>query len=57
MVPLCMYSAFPAEMGEQMTLTSFDDVIIILHMHWGIGYKRKGHKSLEAAVIWVSGTE
>ena len=52
-----MYSAFPTKMGEQTTLTSFDYVIIILLMHWGIGYKRKMHKSLRAAVIWVSGTE
>ena len=35
---------------------SFSDVIIILLMHLGIGYKRKAHKSLRA-VVWVSGTE
>ena len=42
--------------GEQMILTSFGDVIIIVLMHLGIGYKRKACKSLWA-VIWVSGTE
>ena len=52
---LHMHSAFPAEMGEQMILTSFGDVIISQLMHLGI-YKRKAHKSLRA-VIWVSGTE
>ena len=51
-----MHSAFPIEMGEQMILTSFGDVIIALLMHLGIGCKRKACKSLEA-VIWVSGTE
>ena len=35
---------------------SFDDVIIVLLVHLGIGYKRKVHKGLRA-VIWVSGTE
>ena len=55
-IPLCVHSAFPAEMGEQMILMSFGDVIIALLMHLGIGYKRKAHKSL-GAVIWVSGTE
>ena len=39
-----------------MILTSFDDVIIVLLVHLGIGYKRKACKSLRA-VIWVSGTE
>ena len=34
-----MHSAFPAEMGEQMTLTSFSDDIIALLMHLGIGIK------------------
>ena len=38
-------------MGEQTILTSFGDVITILLMHLGIGYKRKMHKSL-GAVIW-----
>ena len=51
-----MHSAFPVEMGEQTILTSFGDVIIVLLMHLGIGYKRKVHKSLRA-VILVSGTE
>ena len=55
-IPLHMHSAFPAEMGEQMILTSFGDVIITLLRHLGIGYKRKVCKSL-GAVIWVSGTE
>ena len=39
-----------------MTLTSVGDVITILLMHLGIGYKRKVCKSL-GTVIWVSGTE
>ena len=52
-----MHSAFPAEIGEQMILMSFDDIIIILLMHPGIGYKRKASKSLGAVVVWVSGTE
>ena len=52
----CICSAFPTEMGEQMILTLFGDVIIILLMHLGIGYKKKACKSL-GAVIWVSGTE
>ena len=56
MIPLCMHSAFPAEMGEQMILTSFGDVIIALLMHLVIGYKRKSCKNL-GAVVWVSGTE
>ena len=43
-------------MGEQMILTSFGDVIIILLMYLGIGYKRKACKSL-GAVVWVSGTK
>ena len=43
-------------MGEQTILTSFGDVITILLMHLGIGYKRKVCKSL-GAVVWVSGTE
>ena len=51
-----MHSAFPTEMGEQTTLTSFGDVITFLLMHLGIGYKRKACNSL-GAVIWVSGTE
>ena len=51
-----MHSAFPTEIGEQMILTSFGDVIIVLLMHLGIGCKRKVHKSL-GAVIWVSATE
>ena len=55
-ISLCMHSAFPAEMGEQMILTSFSDIIIILLLHLGIEYKRKVHKSLRA-VVWVSGTE
>ena len=49
-IPLCMHSAFPTEMGEQMTLMSFGDVIIFLLMHLGIGYKRKAPKSLGAVV-------
>ena len=55
-IPLCMCSAFPAEMGEQMILTSFSDVIIAWLVHLGIGYKRKIPKSLRA-VVCVSGTE
>ena len=55
-IPLCMCSAFPTEMGEQTILTSFGDVIIILFMHLGIGYKRKVCKNL-GAVVWVSETE
>ena len=51
-----MHSAFPTEMGEQMILMSFGDVIIALLVYLGIGYKRKACKSLRA-VIWVSGTE
>ena len=51
-----MHSAFPAEMGEQMILMSFSDVIIAQLMHVGIGYERKVHKSLRA-VVWLSGTE
>ena len=51
-----MHSAFPTEMGEQMTLTSFGDIIIFLLVHLGIGYKRKACKSLRAD-IWVFGTE
>ena len=51
-----MCSAFPTEMGEQMILTSFGDVIITLLVPLGIGYKRKACKSL-GAVVWVSGTE
>ena len=51
-----MHSAVPAEMGEQMILTSFGDVIITLLVHLGIEYKRKVCKGL-GAVIWVSGTE
>ena len=39
-----------------MILTSFGDVITILNMHLGIGYKRKAYQSL-GAVVWVSGTE
>ena len=42
--------------GEQMTLTSFGDVIIFLLVHLGIGYKRKVHNSL-GAVVQVSETE
>ena len=49
-------NAFPAEMGEQMTLMSFGDIIGAWLMHWGKGYKRKVCKSLRA-VIWVFGTE
>ena len=55
-IPLHTCSAFPTEMGEQTILTSVGDVIIVLLMHQGIGYKRKVHKSL-GAVVWVSGTE
>ena len=55
-IPLHMCSAFPTEMGEQMILMSFSDVIIAQLMHLGIGYKRKVCKSLRA-VIWVFGTE
>ena len=55
-ISLCMHSAFPAEMGEQMILMSFSDTIIIQLMHFGIGYKRKVCKSF-GAVDWVSGTE
>ena len=55
-IPLCMHSAFPTEMGEQIILTSFNEVIITQLVHLGIGYERKTHKSL-GAVIWVSGTE
>ena len=51
-----MHSPLPAQMGEQKILMSFGDVIIILLMHLGIGYKRKAHKSL-GAVVWVSGNE
>ena len=47
---------FSTEMGEQMILTSFRDIIITQLMHLGIGYKRKVHKTL-GAVIWVFGTE
>ena len=54
--PAHMHSAFPAEMGEQMNMTLFGDVIIILFVHLGIGYKRKVHKSL-GVVVWVSGTK
>ena len=43
-------------MGEQTILTSFGDVITILLMHLGIGYKRKTCKCLEA-VVWISQTE
>ena len=55
-IPLHTCSAFPAEMGEQMNMTLFGDVIIFLLMHLGIGYKRKAHKSL-GVVVWVSGTK
>ena len=55
-IPLHMCNAFPTEMGEQMILISFSDIIITLLMHLGIGYKRKACKSL-GTVIWVSGTE
>ena len=55
-IPLHMHSAFPTEMGEQMILTSFGDVIITLLVHLGIGYKRKVCKSLRA-VVCISGTE
>ena len=55
-IPLCMCSAFPTEMGEQTILMSFGDVIIFLLMHLGIGYKRKACKRLRA-VVWLSGTE
>ena len=51
-----MCSAFPTEMGEQMILMSFDEVIIALLVHLRIWYRRKVCKSLEAA-MWVSGTE
>ena len=54
--PAHRHSAFPTEMGEQMILMSFTDVIITQLMHLGIGYKRKACKSL-GAVIWVFGTE
>ena len=55
-IPLYMCSAFPTEMGEQMILMSFSDVIITLLMHLEIWYKRKACKNL-GAVILVSGTE
>ena len=55
-IPLHIHSAFPTEMGEQMILTSFSDIIITQLMHLGIGYKRKASKSL-GAVIWVFETE
>ena len=55
-IPLHMHSAFPTEIGGQMILTSFSDVIITQLMHLGIGYKRKVCKTL-SAVIWVFGTE
>ena len=49
---MCMCSAFPAEKGEQMILTSFCDITIALaHASQG-GYIRKVHKSLRA-VVWV----
>ena len=49
-IPLCIHSAFPTQMGEQMILMSFSACAL------GIGHKRKVHKSL-GAVIWVFGTE
>ena len=55
-IPLCMHSAFPADTGRQMILTSFSDIIIAELMHLGIGYIRKACKSL-GTVIWVFGTE
>ena len=35
MALLHMHNAFPTEIGEQMILTSFSDVIITQLMHWG----------------------
>ena len=37
MALLHMHSAFPTEMGEQMILTSFSDVITAWLIHWGKG--------------------
>ena len=41
MALLCMHNAFPTEMGEQMTLMSFSDVIVAWLVHWGKGIKEK----------------
>ena len=53
MALLCMCNAFPTEMGKQMILTSFSDVIIAWLVHWGKGIKGKSLRT----VIWVFGTE
>ena len=41
MALLCMCNAFPAEIGEQMILTLFSDVIITWLVHWGKGIRGK----------------
>ena len=33
MALLCMHNAFPTEMGEQMNLTSFSDIITVWFVH------------------------
>ena len=43
---LCMHNAFPTEMGEQMTLTSFSDVIVAWLVHWGKAIKEKHARAL-----------
>ena len=52
-----MHSGFPAEILEQMIVTSLYDVTRISHATVGGNYKRRAQLSLEAAaaitVIWV----
>ena len=54
-IPLHMHSDYPTERGEQMIVTSFNDVTMFTHAS-GRGYIRKACTSLKA-VIWVFGTE
>ena len=46
MTLLHMCNAFPTEMGEQMILTSFSDIIITWLMHSGKGIKEKHARAL-----------
>ena len=54
-VLLCMCSGFPAEILEQMIMTSLYDVTRVSHARMGGNHKGRGQPSLGAAstVIWV----
>ena len=51
-LPVHMWSGFPAGRSKQTIVTSWNDVTVISHAMLGGNYKRRAHPNL-GAIIWV----